>query len=1056
VSAHHPNRSPWGGRALGLVGLLVLGASPASAHSIYLMNDNHTDYGWNATTAVYEAAMLGEIDYYLDRIDATSGNAPAEQARFNGDNWYYLYLYEQNRSPAQFQRLIARMLDGHITFPLNPLVELYGALPTEAAIRAGYYPGRIERAHGVQFLLAQQEEDATIPWGVAQIWAGSRAKYTWRGVCECFHLAPYQNRTDEVFRWQGPDDSEVLMKWYQPPGDTGRTYGGYAEARDNLSPSALQAAIDRFSARPPFVPITGLFGAGWDDVSYQTDSVWQTVQSWNAAHPGGDRAVMSNGVDYFLDLENYRGQLNTVRGGWGSDWDAWPAKLAAEVSRCKRAFEKLRTAEALSVLAQWSSPAFWGANQPLIEAATLDLTKVFEHNWADGGVSVPYIVANKKAWTADLESKVDTVYGNAVAQVRTLFRTPDEDRIVVFNPLGFPRTDFADLPVADNGPYVVTDLEDGTEVPSQVVTVGGSPALRVLASNVPALGYRTYRYAAGTGTAFPGAASIAGNTISNGRYSVTFGTRGDVTSLVDVATDRQLAGSGLNDFGSGSAGPPTAVDVGPVSATLIADVAGMPARRVSLTLFATPIDRVTIDDEILQNYTATSYYRFNMNLVDPVLHFEEVGAIARTGLVAEGGDFQPGTRADVMTLNHFVELADEDYVITLSNSDAIDFRQGASTTSTFDLGTPEVDVLALGIVSPVSGDITTQGGDSYFHHGFAMRGRPGAFDGADAMRFSLAHQNPLVALALPRNQMTAPLTSVTRGFALVNAPNVVVTAFKPAEESERGFLVRMWELSGQPANFAADVSAFSPQAVVPTSLIETDIGTATLNADGTFPVAIDANEMKTYRFVPGAFGDCSAAAQCDDGDLCSANSCDASAGCLHVPQGVAFGGRTRLRWAKLEGSTAVTISTAVSLPYPFSPGLDPSSNGLRLRLGAGAGRTLWDLQIPGGAADPATGVGWTAHSSAGPWHYRDAQGALTAIRSALVRVSGGGGGSAATVQIQLRGRGLLPVTPGDQPLTLQILAGKVASQCGQVQYSASPTQAPACRFNSAATVLRCG
>src|SRR5262249_16715094 len=318
--------------------LLLLVAS-ADAHKVYLVNDNHTDYGWNATTAAYDAAMLGELDYYLGRIATTAGNPSAEQSRFNSDNWYYVYLYEKNRPPAEYQTLISRMLDGHITAPLNPFVELYGGMPTEAAIRAGYYPGRLERLYGTQFLLAQEMETATIPWGIVELWAGSKAKYSWKGICECFHQAPYQNRTDEVFRWQGPDNSEVLMKWYQAPSpsDSGQTYGGYAEARANLSQAALQSAITRFASRPPSFPITGLFGAGWDDVAWKTDALWQLAQSWNAAHPGGDSAIMSNGVDYFLDLEAFRNSLGTVRGGWGNDWDAWPAKMASETAKVKRA-----------------------------------------------------------------------------------------------------------------------------------------------------------------------------------------------------------------------------------------------------------------------------------------------------------------------------------------------------------------------------------------------------------------------------------------------------------------------------------------------------------------------------------------------------------------------------------------------------------------------------------------------------------------------------------------------------------------------------------------------
>ncbi|HUI25229.1 MAG TPA: glycoside hydrolase, partial [Candidatus Kryptonia bacterium] len=109
-------------KSLPLLAAMLSGvlATPAMAHNIYLVNDNHTDYGWNATTDAYEASMLSELDYYRGRIDATAGSPSSEQARFNADCWYYLYLYEKNRTAAQFQDLIDKMIDGHITVPLNP------------------------------------------------------------------------------------------------------------------------------------------------------------------------------------------------------------------------------------------------------------------------------------------------------------------------------------------------------------------------------------------------------------------------------------------------------------------------------------------------------------------------------------------------------------------------------------------------------------------------------------------------------------------------------------------------------------------------------------------------------------------------------------------------------------------------------------------------------------------------------------------------------------------------------------------------------------------------
>ncbi|MCP5111139.1 MAG: hypothetical protein GY953_09915, partial [bacterium] len=162
------------GSALGLAlrrallgGFVALGsASIGQAHEVYLMNSNHTDYNWNATAAQYDAAMLAELDFYLQQIAATAGNPVEEQARYTPDNWWWLYLYEQNRTPGEFAELIAAIQSGHITIPLNPFVTLYGALPTEAVIRAGYYPGRMARQHGIEFLLAEDIENHTNPWGL--------------------------------------------------------------------------------------------------------------------------------------------------------------------------------------------------------------------------------------------------------------------------------------------------------------------------------------------------------------------------------------------------------------------------------------------------------------------------------------------------------------------------------------------------------------------------------------------------------------------------------------------------------------------------------------------------------------------------------------------------------------------------------------------------------------------------------------------------------------------------------------------------------------------------
>jgi hypothetical protein len=186
----------------------------------------------------------------------------------------------------------------------------------------------------------------------------------------------------------------------------------------------------------------------------------------------------------------------------------------------------------------------------------------------------------------------------------------------------------------------------------------------------------------------------------------------------------------------------------------------------------------------------------------------------------------------------------------LSNWDAFALRVADSTPTAFDLSAPIVSVLAAG--NPAASGITDQGGDRRFRNRFALAGRAAPYDGAAAMRMSLAHQNPLRGIRLPRSQ-SGPLTAPVAGFADVDAANVVITALKPVEEGARGILVRVWELAGERTAFVLDLAAFAPTAAFTTTLVETDIGAVTLS-DGRILDTIDANQMRAYRvaFTPGA------------------------------------------------------------------------------------------------------------------------------------------------------------------------------------------------------------
>jgi alpha-mannosidase len=121
-------------------------------------------------------AFLEMLDYYLGLADSTAGEAPEYQSRWNCDGSFWIWTYERNKPAADFERLIARIKDGHITAPLNALVVCLGGAPAEAILRGFYYAGQIERRYGLRFRMAIAMENQTLPYGLGALWAGSGAR----------------------------------------------------------------------------------------------------------------------------------------------------------------------------------------------------------------------------------------------------------------------------------------------------------------------------------------------------------------------------------------------------------------------------------------------------------------------------------------------------------------------------------------------------------------------------------------------------------------------------------------------------------------------------------------------------------------------------------------------------------------------------------------------------------------------------------------------------------------------------------------------------------------
>ncbi len=867
---------------------------------IYIANDDHTDYMWTADAETYAGVFVNMLDYYLALADTTNANPAPYQSRFNPDGSFWLWTYERRKSAAEFARLMARVKDGHISAPLNALVSCYGGQPAEAALRGMYYAGRLERRFGVRFTMAVANEIQTLPLGLASLWVGSGARYSWKGVCGCASKLPketLQKRPHEIYWYAGLDGQRVQMKWYS----LGLRIGTYLEAgwpyntSTKLNEGGPYEAIQLLDSDPDFLSrhrdaatgqpylVRGAFGLGGDSLAQKTGvpgdpgvpkepglnsmiPAWPATEhfheiAWKMSTPER-QVIASNETDFFEDFEKTHGaSLPSENVTHGNEWDLYSASMSETSARVRRSVEKLRAAELMATLVALQRPDFLKGREPARDQAFMDLGLYWEHDWtADGPVSRASRAAWQELLASEIEAYVNPLHADSALRLGGLIQKPDEkaQRFFVLNPLGFIRTDFADFAYRGSKDIHVRDVTTGRDAPHQFIRPGGIPHLRIHASDVPAAGYKVFEIFPGAGSAptDDAAETVRGDedpTLENAHIKVVVEPDGAISSLIDKShSDIDLAatidGLKLNDFAANDASGTEIVveDSGPVSVTLkCTSDAGVP-HVTRITLFRDS-DRVAISNEITENFADVRHWAFSFNLAAPDVHTEELGAIIRVKKKSQGGDYaDTHARYDYATLNHFADITDGANArgVTLSNTDCAFVKLGRSEPLTLDTATAQLNVLAGGQVDGSWLGIHDQNGATHFLQRFALHPH-GSYDQTAAMKFALEHQNPLVTGAVIGKE-GRPYPETTHSLLTVSNPDALIWALKPHDDGiEHGLVARLWNLSDKPAT--ADITltpALSSAHRV--THVETELAAVALTKAGALPAAFTRQQMQSY------------------------------------------------------------------------------------------------------------------------------------------------------------------------------------------------------------------
>ncbi|MBP7149235.1 MAG: alpha-mannosidase [Acidobacteria bacterium] len=502
-------------------------AAFARRFTLFFDANAHIDAAWlwreKETVEVCRNTFASVMNMFRARPDFTYTQSSAA---------YYDWMKE--RDPALFDDIRQRVGDGRWEVVGGMWVEPDCNLPSgESWARQLLYGKRFFRqALGADVKLGWNPDsfgyNANMPalYRQAGIDAFITQKIGWNDTTVFPH---------RLFWWESKDGSRILA------------YFPFDYVNEVDDPFRLVDWMRQFEANTGFRKLLVLFGVG--------------------DHGGGPSLEMLARIDRLKSLLVYPTVEFGTAGsylGWLRQQDVarlpvWKDELyleyhqgtfttqAAAKNWNRRSEVLLGEAEAFGALAALAGRPYAGAD---IEAAWREVMLNQFHDILPGSsIHEVYVDAAERWREADEIGRHERDAALAALAAGIDTSRAEGTPIVVFNPLGWPRTDavrFA-LPAGEAGPWAVFDALTGAEIPSQVVRTGRyASEVLFIARAVPGLGHAVYDLRRRAPAPSSSALSAAGTRLENGLFRVELDPAGgSIRSLVDKRTGRELlAGPG--------------------------------------------------------------------------------------------------------------------------------------------------------------------------------------------------------------------------------------------------------------------------------------------------------------------------------------------------------------------------------------------------------------------------------------------------------------------------------------------------------------------------------
>ncbi|MCC6396151.1 MAG: glycosyl hydrolase family 38 [Bacteroidetes bacterium] len=521
---------------------------PVRPWTIYLVQHTHTDIGYTRPQTEILAEHLRYIDYALDFCDQTDDYPDEARFRWTCETSWAVREYLKSRPAEQIARLRKRVLEGRIE--VTGMLLNWSEVADENALVHSLQPIGMMREMGLPVKTAMQDDVNGFAWCLVDYFHDLGIRYVTSGINAARALKPFSVPTP--FWWESPSGKRVLA-YRADHYMTANFYNIHTEDFEHIErefPGYLQQLE---SDGYPYNSVSIQYSGYFTDNSPPSTFACENIRRWNQKYEW-PRLRSATVREYLEWVEQEHGDaLPTHRVAWPDWWTDGYGCAMRETAAGRQTQTDLIVNQGLLAMAQ-----VFGASLPpsvfqQMHSVADNLHFYNEHTFgAAESISDPlaensqtqWAEKSSYAWQGVMQSRL--LREAAMGQIQPYLRPAPEPSVVVFNTLNWLRSG-THVVYIDNqmlpGDKTFRILDDRDhEAPAQLVTSrpeGNYWAIWV--SDVPPLGYRTYRLVSGA-TARPLDPPFQpADTVQNTYYRLILDRNtGAIRSLYDRELNREL------------------------------------------------------------------------------------------------------------------------------------------------------------------------------------------------------------------------------------------------------------------------------------------------------------------------------------------------------------------------------------------------------------------------------------------------------------------------------------------------------------------------------------